>query len=65
MEEELEADRTSAERRWKRQSNNIEKLKSNNRELVLMLEDHVPALKALDDERPLLTNGNDEDTALL
>lgn len=64
MEEELEADRTSAERRWKRQSNNIEKLKSNNRELVLMLEDHVPALKALDDERPLLTNGDDEDTTL-
>lgn len=66
MEEELESDKSSTERKWKRQSDNIEKLKTNHRELRMMLEDHVPALQDQSDkEKPLLEDGDEENTTLL
>ncbi|KKP94750.1 MAG: hypothetical protein US02_C0019G0006 [Candidatus Levybacteria bacterium GW2011_GWA2_36_13] len=61
MENELEADKASTDRKWRRQAANIEKLKNNNRELVGMLEDHVPALKGLSEsEYPMLEEGKNE-----
>lgn len=61
MEKELEADKASTDRKWRRQVDNIGKLKNNNRELVGMLEDHVPALKTLtENEYPKIDDGEDE-----
>ncbi|MEK9178541.1 MAG: DUF2130 domain-containing protein [Patescibacteria group bacterium] len=49
MEKDLEADKTSTDRKWRRQEAIIEKLKSNHRDLYGMLEDHIPSLKSLSD----------------
>lgn len=62
MEKELEADKASTDRKWRRQTDNIGKLKNNNRELVGMLEDHVPALKSLtDNQYPTLDDGTENE----
>lgn len=66
LEKELEADKASTERKWRRQADSIDKLKSNNRELVGMLEDHVPSLKSLSDiEYQLLREVKDDDQETL
>src|ERR1035437_2638636 len=63
---ELEADKRSAEKRWKRQGGYIEKLDRNNSRLYGELQAHIPSLKPLKElEAPLLEDGNDEQETLV
>lgn len=58
---ELEADKRSAEKRWKRQGTYIEKLDRNNSRMYGELEAHIPSLKPLKEPDLLsLGEGNDE-----
>lgn len=58
---ELEADKRSAEKRWKRQGAYIEKLDRNNSRMYGELEAHIPSLKPLKEPDLLsLNEGNDE-----
>ncbi len=50
---ELEADKRSAEKRWKRQGAYIEKLDRNNSRMYGELEAHIPSLKPLKEARVL------------
>lgn len=62
MRKELEAEKASTERRWKRQGINIESLARNNRELYGELEAHIPSLKPLSDSEFLeLESGIEEE----
>jgi hypothetical protein len=59
---ELEADKRSAEKRWKRQGAYIEKLDRNNSRLYGELQAHIPALKPLKEPNMLeLEDGSDSD----
>lgn len=58
---ELEADKRSSEKRWKRQGAYIEKLDRNNSRLYGELQAHIPSLKPLKEPNILeLEEGNDE-----
>jgi len=58
---ELEADKRSAEKRWKRQGAYIEKLDRNNSRMYGELEAHIPSLKPLKELNILeIEDGNDE-----
>ena len=58
LKKELDADKASTERKWRRQALYIDQLASNNRDLYGMLEDHIPSLKPLSDsELPELKDG--------
>jgi hypothetical protein len=58
MKKELDAEKASAERRWKRQEVYIEKLSRNNTQLYGELEAHVPSLKPLN-SFPQLEQGDE------
>lgn len=59
---ELEADKRSAEKRWKRQDAYIEKLDRNNSRMYGELEAHIPSLKPLKESVILeIESGNNED----
>lgn len=63
---EVEADKRSAEKRWKRQGAYIEKLDRNNSRLYGELQAHIPSLKPLKEiETPLLEEGTDEQETLV
>ncbi len=57
MKKELEAEKSSTERRWERQRVNIEKLSRNNSQLYGELQAHIPSLKPLNTELLELDNG--------
>lgn len=59
---ELEADKRSAEKRWRRQGAYIEKLDRNNSQLYGELQAHVPSLKPLKESETLeLESGEEEE----
>ncbi len=67
LKQELDADKRSAEKRWKRQGLYIEKLARNNTQLYGELEAHIPSLKPLKEPNNLeiesergADNGNQE-----
>jgi hypothetical protein len=64
LKQELDADKRSAEKRWKRQSLYIEKLARNNSQLYGELEAHIPSLKPLKEPGNIAIEsetGGDED----
>jgi hypothetical protein len=66
LKQELDADKRSAEKRWKRQGVYIEKLARNNSQLYGELEAHIPSLKPLKEPRNLaIGSGDDEDKEAL
>lgn len=68
LKQELDADKRSAEKRWKRQGLYIEKLARNNSQLYGELEAHIPSLKPLKepgDLRLASETGNEEDQETL
>jgi hypothetical protein len=68
LKQELDADKRSAEKRWKRQGVYIEKLARNNSQLYGELEAHIPSLKPLKEPNNLRLaseTGNEEDQETL
>jgi hypothetical protein len=69
LKQELDADKRSAEKRWKRQGVYIEKLARNNSQLYGELEAHIPSLKPLKEPSNLALgsgeDGNEEDQETL
>jgi len=64
LKQELDADKRSAEKRWKKQGLYIEKLARNNSQLYGELEAHIPSLKPLKEPRNLeleSETGSDEE----
>jgi hypothetical protein len=60
MKKELDSEKSSTERRWKRQETYIDKLARNNDQLYGELEAHIPSLKPLSSDRLELENAGDE-----
>ncbi len=66
LKQELDADKRSAEKRWKRQGAYIEKLARNNSQLYGELEAHIPSLKPLKEPNNLrIESGNEEEQETL
>lgn len=58
MKRELESEKVSTERRWKKQEVNIEKLSRNNNQLYGELQAHIPSLKPLNTDIIEISDGD-------
>jgi hypothetical protein len=65
MRKELDSEKSSTERRWKRQEVYIDKLARNNNQLYGELQAHIPSLKPLSTEVLKLEDGSDESNSFI